>query len=414
MLRAALHVTDPLATELPLELRLAAPRRVLTPLVRQHLRRRAVRRDAARQRLQHELRLLVMRDRVRDDEARVVVHERHHVQALVTTKQEREQVRLPHLIRRCALESTRQMVARSLRGGVLDEPRFMQDPAHLALAHAEPFEACEHVADATRSPRRVRASRARHRLDLHRVRRRLRLRLRRRGDLRLERVDAASSIRREPLLDRPMARAEQLGHGRDAVAREHALDDLQPHRERVHAALTELPRAAGSGGRRLAGLPRCCPRGAARARRGRRLRRSLARRRRRDGGRGAGRPTPPTWPNVGAGRVLRASSAAARLVDAGACLVRWRLASLRRGGLRSLRSSHRVPPFRALVGARSGVALGKSQTGNSLIRWHAGQPSVRDSTSDPSGPRPHSHALLTSTRRRPPRRSGGAGVRPRV
>jgi len=86
MLRTALHVPDPVATQLALELRLATPGRVLPTLVGQHLRRRAPRRDASRQRLEHELRLLMVRERMRHDEARVIVHERHQIQTLVTTK----------------------------------------------------------------------------------------------------------------------------------------------------------------------------------------------------------------------------------------------------------------------------------------------------------------------------------------
>jgi hypothetical protein len=121
MLRAALHVTDPVAPELPLELRLTAPRRVLPTLVRQDLRRRSERRDAAFERLHHELRFLMMRERVRDDEPRVIVHERHEVEPLVTTQQEREQVRLPQLVRRRALEAARWTFASNTLGTTLDE-----------------------------------------------------------------------------------------------------------------------------------------------------------------------------------------------------------------------------------------------------------------------------------------------------
>jgi len=169
MLRTALHVANAVAAKLPLELRLSAPRGVLTALIREHLTRRAVRGDPARQRLEHELRLLVMRHRVRDHEARVVVHERHHVQPLVTTKQEREQVRLPHLIRSRALEPTRKMIAGAARLRRLDQPRLVQDPAHLTFAHADALEASEHIADAARSPRGILALRVRHRLGASRV-----------------------------------------------------------------------------------------------------------------------------------------------------------------------------------------------------------------------------------------------------
>lgn len=68
VLRAALHVPDPLAPELLLELRLAPPRRVLPALVREDLLWRPVRRDRAPERLEHERRTLVVRERVADDE----------------------------------------------------------------------------------------------------------------------------------------------------------------------------------------------------------------------------------------------------------------------------------------------------------------------------------------------------------
>ena len=50
---------------------------------------------------------VLMRQCCRDEKARVVVHECRQVQALVASKQKREDVRLPHLIRRRALEAAR-------------------------------------------------------------------------------------------------------------------------------------------------------------------------------------------------------------------------------------------------------------------------------------------------------------------
>lgn len=69
MLRTALDVPDALASQLLLEFSLAAPRRVLATLVGENLARRAVGSDAASQRLHHELAALMVRQRVRDDEA---------------------------------------------------------------------------------------------------------------------------------------------------------------------------------------------------------------------------------------------------------------------------------------------------------------------------------------------------------
>ncbi|HTC72926.1 MAG TPA: hypothetical protein VK655_08560, partial [Solirubrobacteraceae bacterium] len=137
VLRAALDVTDALPTELLLEIRLASPRRILPTLVREDLLRCPVRRDAARQRLHHQGRPLMVRQHPRHDEARVVVHEGCQVQPLVASEQKREDVRLPHLIRRCSLEAPRSVLALGHRLAGFDETRVVQDPPHLRLAHAQ-------------------------------------------------------------------------------------------------------------------------------------------------------------------------------------------------------------------------------------------------------------------------------------
>ena len=113
MLRSALDVADPLAAQLALEVGLAAPRGVLAALVGEDFAGRAVRGDAATERLHHELGALMMRERVGDDEARVVVHEGREVEALVATQEKREDVRLPELVGLGALEAARWVLARS-------------------------------------------------------------------------------------------------------------------------------------------------------------------------------------------------------------------------------------------------------------------------------------------------------------
>jgi hypothetical protein len=135
MLRPTLDVPYPLPPQFLLELRLSSPHRVLSPLVRQDLLRHPVLRDRTRQRLQHQLRLLVMQQRPPDDESRVVVHEGAQVQTLVSAKQEREDVRLPQLIRRRALETSRPVLTRWRPSPRLrDQPLLVQDPSHLRLA----------------------------------------------------------------------------------------------------------------------------------------------------------------------------------------------------------------------------------------------------------------------------------------
>lgn len=130
VLRPALDVPDPLAAELKLEVRLTSPGRVLAALVGQDLPRRAVRGDAAAQRLHHELRALMVRQRVRDDEARVIVHEGGQVEPLVTPQKKREDVRLPKLVRLRSLESAHGMFALFGRRSRLQEPRLMKHSPH--------------------------------------------------------------------------------------------------------------------------------------------------------------------------------------------------------------------------------------------------------------------------------------------
>jgi hypothetical protein len=84
MLRAAADVLHAHAREQLFELRLAAPHRVLPAIVGQHFGRRSIRGDATLEGLHHQRGLLVMRERVTDHEAAVVVHEHAHVQSLRT------------------------------------------------------------------------------------------------------------------------------------------------------------------------------------------------------------------------------------------------------------------------------------------------------------------------------------------
>jgi hypothetical protein len=142
VLRPALHVSNALAPKLPLEFRAPAPRRVLPPLVRQDLSRVAVRCHPAPERLHHQARALMVRQRVRHDEARVVVHETGQVEPLVPAQEKREDVRLPELVGLRTLETPRAvLVGLRLRPCLRDQSLLVQDPPHLCLAHPEPLEA---------------------------------------------------------------------------------------------------------------------------------------------------------------------------------------------------------------------------------------------------------------------------------
>lgn len=171
MLRPTADVVDPAPRQHLLELGLAAPHRVLPTVVGQHLRRLAVRRVPALERLHHQRRLLMVRHRVPHDEATVVVHEHAHVQPLCTPQPKREDVRLPKLVRRRALEPPRQVLPLHLRHRRLDESLVVQNPPHLLLRNAERLEACQYVTNPPRPPLLVFLLQRHHPLALHRVRR---------------------------------------------------------------------------------------------------------------------------------------------------------------------------------------------------------------------------------------------------
>jgi len=92
MLRSTPDVLDAVSLQRLLEDRTTTPHRVLPAIVGQHFLRLPVRRDAALERLHHQRRLLMVRDRIPDDEAAVVVHEHAQVQPLLPTLQKREDV----------------------------------------------------------------------------------------------------------------------------------------------------------------------------------------------------------------------------------------------------------------------------------------------------------------------------------
>jgi hypothetical protein len=140
MVRPALDVLDSLSPQLFFEFGLPTPRRVLPPLVRQHLPRRPVIRYRPRQRFHHQRRFLVVRHHERDQVARVVVHEGRHVDPLVASQQKRENVRLPELIRLRSLE-TRLLTPRlrHRRRRFLEQSFLVQNPTYRRLRHPKPL-----------------------------------------------------------------------------------------------------------------------------------------------------------------------------------------------------------------------------------------------------------------------------------
>jgi hypothetical protein len=112
VLRPTADVQDAQPGERLFELGPSSPHRVLPAIVGQHLLRLTVRRHAVLERLHHQRRLLVVRERVTDDEPAVVIHEHAHVEPLRAPQPEREDVRLPQLVRCRALEPARLVLAR--------------------------------------------------------------------------------------------------------------------------------------------------------------------------------------------------------------------------------------------------------------------------------------------------------------
>lgn len=212
MLRPAADVLHAHAREQLLELRLAAPHRVLPAVVGQHLGRLAVRRDATVEGLHHERRPLVMCERVTDHEAAVVVHEHAHVQPLGAPQPEREDVRLPQLVGHRALEAARRVLAGSPLGRGLHQPFFVQDAPHHLFAHAQRLEARQHVPDPPRPPLLVLALELHDLLAHRRCLQRPQSGVRTLGPVRLQRGRAVSSERGRPLLHRAHRHTERLRH----------------------------------------------------------------------------------------------------------------------------------------------------------------------------------------------------------
>ena len=85
----------------------------------------------------------------------MVIHERRHVEPLVSPELERENVALPELVGLRAFEPALWLVTRLRHLAFGDEPLFVQDASHRRLRDAQTFEARQHVSQPTRSPLRV-------------------------------------------------------------------------------------------------------------------------------------------------------------------------------------------------------------------------------------------------------------------
>jgi hypothetical protein len=165
VVRPALDVAHAVAAKLLFEPGLATPGGVLAALVGQDLARGAIVRNAARQRLEHERAPLVVRHHHAHEVARVIVQERRHVDAFMAPQQEREEVRLPELIRLGALEAPiARLRSRLRRRPRRREPLALQHPPHRRVGGADAEEAPHHIANAPAPGLRLLSLHREHRL----------------------------------------------------------------------------------------------------------------------------------------------------------------------------------------------------------------------------------------------------------
>lgn len=156
-MRPALHVPNPIPSQLLLEVRRAAPRRVLPTLVGENLPRRAVVRDASRQRFHHQRALLVVRHRDAHQIARVIVQESGHVHPLVLAQQKSKKIRLPELVGLGTLEAMLLGLRFGLgRLALLRDALGLEHPTHRRLRRANPEETPHRIANPPAASLRLR------------------------------------------------------------------------------------------------------------------------------------------------------------------------------------------------------------------------------------------------------------------
>lgn len=226
MLRPTADVVNSHPPESLFEFGLAPPHRVLPAVVGQYFGRLPIRRDAVLESLHHQRRLLVMRERVPDDEAAVVVHEHAHVQPLRAPQPEREDIRLPQLVRCRPLEPPRPVLPRRCRCRRLDQTFLVQDLPDLLLGYADRLEPREHVTNPPGAPGFVCALERHHLVLDDRIRSSLRPRL---AALGRQRFGAALPERRRPFLHRGRRDPERARH----LVHRRALHPLLDHQQLV-------------------------------------------------------------------------------------------------------------------------------------------------------------------------------------
>lgn len=244
VLGPTLDVANAVLPKRLLELGLTSPRGVLASLIREHLGGRSEARDRAFESLEDERCFLMVRDDVSDDESRVIVHERRHVEPLVTSQQKGKYVGLPELIRLGALESTRRRRRpRNIRRAIREQTRLVENSADLRLGDTDPFESLEQIANLPGPVLRVLFPKLRHGVALGTSTRCSALRRFCWARLRsLEALESVGPVAPKPDGERGNADTERAGHILCfGTIFDHCPDCAQPQLERIRSPRTTTP-----------------------------------------------------------------------------------------------------------------------------------------------------------------------------
>jgi len=147
MMRSALNVVNPILAQLRLETGSAAPTRVLAPLVREQFFGHAVLAHRPAIHLQHVLRGLAAKYVQPHHVAGVIIQEADEV-GILASQAEGEDIGLPHLVGRGALEEPRfRGIAPRLAARRLEQLLLVQGAANRLSAHRQKPHAPQELAD---------------------------------------------------------------------------------------------------------------------------------------------------------------------------------------------------------------------------------------------------------------------------
>jgi hypothetical protein len=137
MMRPALNVVNPILAQFRLKAGGAAPTRVLAALIGEHLFGHAVLRHRSAVHLQHVLRRLAAKHVEPHQVAGVIIQEADEV-GVLASQTEGEDIGLPHLVGRGALEEARLGgIPLGLGARLLQQSLLMQGPAYGLPTHRQ-------------------------------------------------------------------------------------------------------------------------------------------------------------------------------------------------------------------------------------------------------------------------------------